>query len=110
MKKIPLFKQLCLSALLPITSLVFTACDPEKAPAVPKGEYEKGVIILNEGNFQKGNSSVSFYNRDSKTVTHDIFTLVNARPLGDVAQSIAAHKDRAYMVVNNGNKIEVVDI
>lgn len=103
-------KRFFLNAVLASATLFFTACDPDSGPAAPKGAYEKGVFILNEGNFQKGNSAVSFFDRDAKTVVPDIFNTVNNRPLGDVAQSIIAHNDRAYLVINNSNKVEVVDI
>jgi YVTN family beta-propeller protein len=110
MKKKHLSIRLFLSSALATAALFFTACDPEKAPATPKGAYEKGVFIVNEGNFQKGNSAISFYNQDTKTVEPDIFNKANARPLGDVAQSITEYNDRAYIVVNNSNKVEVVDV
>jgi YVTN family beta-propeller protein len=86
-----------------------TSCDPDPAPVTPKGEYEKGVFILNEGNFRAGDAAVSFYNRDTKTLTADIFKSVNNRPLGDVAQSMTQHNDQIYLVINNSNKIEIVD-
>ncbi|GEO02528.1 hypothetical protein AAE02nite_01920 [Adhaeribacter aerolatus] len=110
MKKTQPVKRFFLNSVLAAAALCFTACDPDSGPAIPKGAYEKGVFILNEGNFQKGNSTVSFYDRDTKTVLPDIFSPVNSRPLGDVAQSISAHNDRAYIVVNNSNKVEVADI
>ncbi|MGV3586160.1 MAG: YncE family protein [Adhaeribacter sp.] len=103
-------KRFFLHAVLAVAALFFTACDPDSGPAAPKGAYEKGVFILNEGNFQKGNSAVSFFDRDTKTIMPDIFKTVNNRPLGDVAQSMAAHNNRAYLVINNSNKVEVVDI
>jgi YVTN family beta-propeller protein len=107
----------CLLTRFPIwllflaNTLFFTSCDDrDDNNEQPKGAYEKGVFIVNEGNFQKGNSAISFYNRDTKTVEADIFNTVNTRPLGDVAQSMAIYNDRAYVVVNNSNKIEVTDI
>lgn len=109
MKKNNLTQRLFLSSVFSALALFFTACDPDPAPATPKGEYEKGVFILNEGAFRAGNSSVSFYNRDTKAVAPDIFTNVNNRPLGDVAQSMTQHNDQLFIVVNNSNKIEIVD-
>ncbi len=110
MKKTHPIKRFFLNSVLAAAALFFTACNPDSGPTAPKGAYEKGVFILNEGNFQKGNSAVSFFDRDAKTVMPDIFNTINSRPLGDVAQSMAAHNDRAYLVVNNSNKVEVVDI
>ncbi len=69
---------------------------------------EHGVFIVNEGNFQWGNASVSYYNFSDGKYSEDVFEEVNNRPLGDVAQSICVIGDKAYIVVNNSNKIEIV--
>ena len=68
------------------------------------------VIVVNEGNFQWSNASVTYYNKSDNSVKDNIFTLVNDRPLGDVAQSILIINNLAYIVVNNSQKIEVVSL
>jgi YVTN family beta-propeller protein len=82
-----------------------------KVPNVPPNNYTfgGGVLILNEGNFRAGNSSLSFYSYDSLKIYNDLFYTVNNRHLGDVANSIVIKADKAYIVVNNSGKIEVVD-
>jgi hypothetical protein len=67
------------------------------------------VIILNEGNFTYGNSSISIYIPDSLIAYEKVFEKINERPLGDVAQSMTKIGDLFYIVVNNSGKIEVVD-
>jgi DNA-binding beta-propeller fold protein YncE len=69
----------------------------------------KGVFILNEGNFRWGNGSLSFYSYDSAKIYNDLFLNVNARPLGDVPNSMLIFGDLAYIIVNNSGKIEVVN-
>ena len=39
-----------------------------------------------------------------------MFFQTNGTPLGDVVQSITQFNNNAYVVVNNSNKIEVIDI
>ena len=68
-----------------------------------------GVYIINEGNFQFGNASVSYYDVDTKTLKEDIYKTANSIALGDVAQSMAVLNNKAYIVVNNSSKIEVVN-
>lgn len=80
-----------------------TIPNPEPLP------FEDGILVLNEGNFFSGNASVSFIDADLTTVTNGIFSEINSRPLGDVAQSIAFNDGLAYIVVNNSQAIEVVD-
>lgn len=90
--------------------LFFSGCkkDNTSPSTTASGKYSKGVFIVNEGNFTHGNASVSFYNRDSMKVTNDLFSKVNARPLGDVAQSMGEENGKYYIVVNNSSKVEVV--
>lgn len=68
-----------------------------------------GVFIVNEGNFRGGNGSLSFYSIDSSKIYNDIFRQINERPLGDVPNSMTIYGDKAYIVVNNSGKIEVVE-
>jgi len=68
------------------------------------------VLVTNEGNFQWSNASITYYNTNDNSVKDNIFTLVNNRPLGDVAQSMLIINNQAYIVVNNSQKIEVVSL
>ena len=94
-------------------ALFFVSCsddDAADAKRIPLGSYDLGILVLNEGNFNDGNASVSYLSEDFSTVQNDIFSIVNNNALlGDVAQSIGFYNDLAYIVVNNSNKIEVVN-
>jgi YVTN family beta-propeller protein len=89
-------------------AVLLTACDP-KENATPAGKYENGVLIVHEGSFNNGTGTISYFNRTGKTVENDIFEATNARPLGNLLQSVSIHNGKAYAVVNNANKIEVAD-
>jgi len=82
-----------------------------KNPIFNPGKYTLGggVFILNEGNFRAGNGSLSFYSYDSSKIYNDLFYSVNGRPLGDVPNSMIIREEKAYIVVNNSGKIEVID-
>lgn len=79
--------------------------DPEPLPSLTN----RGVFILNEGNFQRGNASLDFYDLAADTLFRGVFEQANQRSLGDVLQSMLIHEGRGYLVVNNSQKIEVVD-
>lgn len=80
---------------------------PAEAPITVGNEH--GVYITNEGNFQWGNASVSYYNAGSGSVTEDLFEPANGVGLGDVCQSMCVENGKAYIVVNNSGKVVVVD-
>ena len=75
----------------------------------PSGTWSNSVFIINEGPFQTGSGSISAFNRETLEVTKDLFKNINGRPLGNIVQSLAVFNDKAYIVVNNANKIEVVN-
>lgn len=96
---------LCIVALL-------TACRkdrPEPAIEPPITTGESGVYVVNEGNFQWGNASVSYYDAATGQSAEDVFQPANGTALGDVLQSMILHNGRGYLVVNNSSKVVVVD-
>jgi len=93
------------------SAFLFASCssDDDNNDA-PLGVYDNGVLILNEGNFGTPNGSVSYVSNDLATFQNDIFKLVNTpKVLGDVAQSISFSNEKAFIVVNNSNEVEVVN-
>jgi hypothetical protein len=76
----------------------------------PSGTWSNSVFIINEGPFQTGSGSISAFNRENLEITPDIFESANGWPLGNIVQSMTVLGDRAFIVVNNSNKIEVVNL
>ena len=70
---------------------------------------DEGLFILNEGNFNYGNATLSYYNPTTKTVENEVFYRANAMRLGDVAQSMTIHRDLGWVVVNNSHVIFAID-
>jgi hypothetical protein len=94
--------------LLVIITVFFNGCKKDDKPNIIPN-YNKGFYIVNEGGFLQGNGSLSFYDADKDTMINDLFSTVNGIPLGDVFQSMAFYKGRGYLVVNNSQKVVVVD-
>lgn len=69
-----------------------------------------GLFITNEGNFQYGNASLSYYDTDTKQVENNIFIRANGQKLGDVAQSMTIYNDLGWVVVNNSHVIFAIDL
>ena len=85
------------------------ACKTENPDPPDPGIFEEGVFIINEGNFQQGNASLDFYDPKKDSVIKNIFSSENDRPLGDLFQSMTIHNSKAYLVINNSQKIEIVE-
>ena len=107
-------KKLNLLLLALVAALLFS-CKPDEpvGPDQPDNpnavNLGSGVFVLNEGNFQFSNASLTFYDMDAETVINNLFYKVNNAPLGDVAQSLAMVDGQLYIVVNNSNVIYKVD-
>lgn len=72
--------------------------------------YENGVFVVDEGNYNWGNANITFINASDDSVEQDVFSSHNSRKLGDVAQSMLVFTSKGYILVNNSNKVEVVSL
>lgn len=70
----------------------------------------KTVLVLNEGNFGFGNASLSAINKETDKVNNNVFKANNNHNLGDVLQSGIIIDSTAYLLVNNSNAIEIVNL
>lgn len=93
--------------LIAITAILSSCSDDDVSTSIPVGA--EGFYVINEGGFGNGNTSISFYDRNSDNISNDLFLTANGVALGDQAQSIGVHNERAYIVVQNSSKIEVVN-
>ncbi|HDO28199.1 MAG TPA: YncE family protein [Bacteroidetes bacterium] len=75
----------------------------------PDNSLGDGVFVLNQGNFNSANASLSYFKPSGNTITNDLFFSVNHVPLGDVAQSITSLGNTSYLVVNNSGLVYVID-
>ena len=69
-----------------------------------------GLFITNEGNFQYGNASLSFYDPATRTIENEVFYRANGMKLGDVAQSMTVHNGVGWIVVNNSHVVFAIDL
>lgn len=105
---------------LALTSLFF-ACEKEDTPKPDKEDpddqnppteidhgYSKGAFIICEGNFSSNDGAISYVT--ASKVIRDIYFDVNDVPLGDIVQSFFIHDTLGFIVVNNSQKVEVVNL
>ena len=92
-------------------ALTLLACDSDNETPLPVTIPTNSVLVVNEGNFQKGNADISVAGRSSGSVLYKTaFMDANKTALGDVAQSLTIEGSRAYVVLNNSNKLQVVSL
>lgn len=68
-----------------------------------------GLFICNEGNFQYGNGSLSYYDPETRKVENDIFYRANGYRPGDVIQSMTMHNGLGWVVSNNSHVVFAID-
>ena len=71
------FSKLILTALL--GSFFLFSCTDDDNGGNPLGDYDNGVLILNQGGFGNGNASVSYLSEDMNTFQNNILTMSQAR-------------------------------
>ena len=91
--------------------VIATLAGCQSNPASPSGSAPgapTGVYVINEGNFQRANASLTFYMPDSNKAFQNVFALANGRDLGDTGNDIAIYSGKAYIVVSGSGKVEVI--
>ena len=94
--------------LIGMTFLLFGCRSNPTAPPVETPVTATGIFVVNEGNFMRGNSTLTLYLPDSAKAYQDVFTSANGRPLGDTGNDIAVFAGKVYVVVSGSQKIEVI--
>ncbi len=97
--------------LAAIAGFLFASCDNdnENELALPRGNYDNGLVIANEGAFSGGTGTVNFISDDYTVTEEKIYNKVNNENIGTILQSIGFNNDDAYLIANAGNKIAVAD-
>lgn len=86
------------------------SCTSDYEEIIPEITYNNGFLVTNEGNFGKPNADVTFVTKDLSLMQDDIYKVKNNNEnLGDVLQTMVFNGDKAYLLLNNSNKITVVD-
>ena len=100
-----------LATYLIAVATLFTACSRTPDPT-PAGPYTNGVFVMNFGNFNQNNGSLSWLTRTGSTAETNIFETRNRRPIRGGIQSYVEAGNRGIILVDNSaagaDKIEIV--
>ena len=101
-----MIKQLLLTFGL---ATIIASCNKTEDKPVDTG-FLHGVYIVNEGGYSNNNGSITYIDKASSLIYYNLFKQVNGRGPGDVIQSFAISNDMGFIVANNSQKVEVVDL
>lgn len=91
-----------------ITATSCNKSEDEEPAEVPTGQ--RVILVGNEGGFGAGNASLSLVSTSESTVSNDLYSEANdGASLGDVLNSIGQFGEELFLIVNNSEKIEVVN-
>ncbi len=69
-----------------------------------------GFFIANEGPFQRGSGTISFYDYDTKEICNRAYQRANCGDMpGNIVQSLSLIREDAFIVVNNADMVIVAD-
>jgi DNA-binding beta-propeller fold protein YncE len=110
-----------LSALSAILAIILSGCRtedliiPEEIDKIPPQTVTniEGFYLLNEGNMNMNKASLDYFDYATGTYRRNIFGQANPQAtlgLGDVGNDIGIYGSKLYAVINNSNKIEVMNV
>lgn len=95
-----------ISAIISLFFLSFSCTESE--PERPLGEFDRGILILNEGAFGSNDGEVYHLNPSTDELKPAIFESANGRPFAGLLQDLIYENNLMYLVANTG-KIEIVN-
>lgn len=94
--------------LIALSASIFFSCSNDDESNDPKGAYDNGFFILNEGSEAQG--SISFLSNDLATFQKDVYGPANNGDIpGGYLQNIFFDGDNAYIISGGSNVINVVN-
>ena len=68
-----------------------------------------GIYVMNQGGFQANNSTLTYYDFDTKNLTADLYASANGSGLGDTGNDAQIYGSKMYIVVNFSSVLDVVN-
>ncbi|MDB4923745.1 YncE family protein [Mucilaginibacter sp.] len=107
-------KQIKLSHLLIAITFVMVLASCHKDKIIPKTDNptatRAGLYVLNQGGFGSNNSTLTYYDYTTKQLTADLLSSANGgSKIGDTGNDIEIYGSKMYIIVNNSNRVDVVN-
>ncbi|MBN1387944.1 MAG: hypothetical protein JW965_05820 [Bacteroidales bacterium] len=101
-----------LNFMLVLGTTVFLIISCEKNDPEPDitANNLKGMFVVCEGVYGQANGDISFYDTETGTSVINLYESVNGAPLGDVVQAFEIVDTLGFILVNNSQKVTVVNM
>jgi hypothetical protein len=83
--------------------------EPEEPEVPPHNPETTGAFILNRGNWNENNASLSYYNLKEQIMIPNVYKTVNGKGLGDSAEQLLVYGSKTYITVTTSNRLLVLD-
>jgi len=97
-------------SLLLITVAMLIACEKSEDEPDITADNLKGMFVVCEGNYGSAEGDISYYDDASGQTVKSLYQSKNGLPLGDIVQSFAIVDTLGFIVVNNSQKVTVVNM
>ena len=103
-------KQKQLWALAIAIAALITACSKNDAPSTIIVQPATGLYILNEGNYNSNNTTLTYYDLNAGKAYTDFYAQNNGNVgLGSGGDDILIYGSKLYIVMNGSNNVTVID-
>ena len=89
-----------------VIGLFLSACN-ETDPVLTA--LDADVIVVNEGNFNSADATLSAYNSSTGQVFLSVFASTNGFPFAGTLQNVVEYQDKYFAVISNTDKLEVLN-
>jgi YVTN family beta-propeller protein len=96
--------------LTSIFLIALSSCEKNDSPDIDLIPVRKGLYVLAEGGYNSNNSTLTYYNYDTKQLVADQFQAKNGRGLGDTGNDLKVYGSKMYIVVNVSSTLEITDL
>lgn len=98
------------TALMLLLGLVWLSeCKPPTQEPIPVPKGRQRLLVLNEGLFNRNNSTLTLVDLDSNAAYTDAFQQFTGQRLGDTGNDIDVYGGKVYIVVNVSSTLAVLD-
>lgn len=96
--------------LLAVASFSFFSCEEDETTPDITINNLKGMFVVCEGSFSSSNADITYYNPDSLSSIKGLYEKANGTSLGSILQSFQVVDTLGFLVVNNSQKVTVVNM